>query len=328
MLRLLLPLFASITLPVVASEWGPLLDQELSNFEIWMGVPHSTVEGLPEGTYQSDNVHKGTPMGLDADVKNVFSVVEESGEPVLKITGEIYAGLTTLESYSDYHLSVQVRWGDQKWEPRLKDLRDSGILYHCHGKHGAFWKVWMSSLEFQVQETDMGDFIQIAGPKAEVRTTKLEGVKRLRFDPASETYNSGYISAYPEPDSPHGEWNLLEIYVIGNDAIHVVNGEVVMVVENATKKDGTPLTSGQIQIQSEAAEVYYKDFKIRTIEDFPKAIRSKVRFKGETGQELNTSLSNSSFDRRTERSLLRASSSRAIRGHQGVRRIRAGSRPL
>ncbi|MDP4878460.1 MAG: DUF1080 domain-containing protein, partial [Opitutales bacterium] len=180
---------------------------------------------------------------------------------------------------------VQVKWGDKKWEPRLNDLRDSGILYHCHGEHGAFWQVWMSSLEYQVQETDMGDFIQIAGPKAEIRTTKLDGVKRLRFDSASETYSSGYISAYPEPDAPHGEWNLLEIYVIGNDAIHVVNGEVVMVVENAVKKDGTPLTSGQIQIQSEAAEVYYKDFKIRSIEDFPEAIRSKVRFKVEAAQD-------------------------------------------
>lgn len=39
-----------------------LLDADLSYFEKWNGVPHTSVEGLPEGTYQSDNVHKGTPL--------------------------------------------------------------------------------------------------------------------------------------------------------------------------------------------------------------------------------------------------------------------------
>lgn len=269
------------SLTITAQEWESLLDSELSQFEIWMGVPHATVEGLPEGTYQSDNVHKGTPMGLNADIKNVFQMIELDGEPVLHISGEIYGGLTTLKEYENYHLSVQMKWGDKKWEPRLEALRDNGILYHCYGEHGAFWRVWKSSLEYQVQETDMGDFIQIAGPRAEIRTINLEGVKRPRFDLNSKRYSSGYTSAYPEPDAPHGEWNQLDLYVIGNNAIHVVNGEVVMVVENAVKEDGTPLTRGQIQIQSEAAEAFYKNLNIRSIDTFPKAIRSKVRFKGE-----------------------------------------------
>ncbi|MGJ8641485.1 MAG: 3-keto-disaccharide hydrolase [Opitutaceae bacterium] len=264
-----------------ANNWEQLLDKELSKFEIWMGVPHETVEGLPEGTYQSDNVHKGTPMGLDADVKDVFTVIEEDGELVLKVTGEIYGGLSTRSEFENYHMRIQARWGDQKWEPRLNALRDSGILYHCYGEHGSFWNVWKSSLEFQVQETDMGDFIEIAGPKAEVRVSYLEGVKRPRYDPDSEQYAGGYISANPEPDSPHGEWNQLDLFVIGNYAIHVVNGEVVMVVENARKPDGSALVKGQIQLQSEAAEVFYKDFKIRNIADFPAKYRDQVRFKGE-----------------------------------------------
>ncbi|MEM0964960.1 MAG: DUF1080 domain-containing protein [Verrucomicrobiota bacterium] len=266
---------------VFASEWVELFDEDLSNFEIWMGVPHSTVEGLPEGTYQSNDVHNGTPMGLDADVKEVFTVVEEDGDLILRVTGEIYGGLTTIDDFSDYHLSIEMRWGDKKWEPRLNRLRDSGILYHCYGDHGRFWNVWKSSLEYQVQEGDLGDFIALAGPKAEIRTTLLEGVKRPRFDPDSEEYRGGYISAFPEPDAPHGEWNQLDLYVIGNNAIHVANGEVVNVVENARKPDGTPLTSGQIQLQSEAAEVDYRNFRIRPIDEFPEEIRSQVRFKGE-----------------------------------------------
>lgn len=277
----MLPVFFCACLSISASEWEHLFDQELSNFEVWMGVPHSTVTGLPEGTYQSDNVHKGEPMGLDADVKQVFQVIEEDGELLLHISGEIYGGLTTLKEYENYHLSMQMKWGDKKWEPRLNALRDNGLLYHCHGEHGAFWQVWKSSLEYQVQETDMGDFIQLAGPRAQIRSTKLDGVKRLRFDPESETYSDGYISAYPEPDVPHGEWNQLDLYVIGNDAIHVVNWEIVMVVEDAVKKDGSPLTRGQIQLQSEAAECFYRDMKIRPIKAFPEALRRNTRFKGE-----------------------------------------------
>ena len=116
-----------------------LLDEDLSHFEKWNGVPHTTILGLPEGTYQSDNVHKGTALGLNNDIKNVFSVIKEDGELILKITGEIYGGLTTKASYENYHLSVMFKWGDKKWEPRLEDLRDSGILYHAHGDHGSFW---------------------------------------------------------------------------------------------------------------------------------------------------------------------------------------------
>ena len=262
-------------------KWEHLLDMELSNFEVWMGIPHETVEDLPEGTYQSNNVHKGTPMGLDADVKNVFSVVEEDGELILKVTGEIYGGLTTLEEFENYHMSIQVRWGEKKWAPRLNALRDSGILYHCYGEHGSFWQVWKSSLEFQVQESDMGDFISLAGPSANVRISRIEGVKRPRFDKEGEEYGGGYVSAYPEADAQHGEWNQLDLYVIGNYAIHVANGEVVMVVENAKDHQGEPLTKGQIQLQSEAAEVYYKNFKIRSIETFPSEYRDQVRFREE-----------------------------------------------
>lgn len=266
-----------------------LLDASLSNFETWIAVPHSSVTGLPQGTYQSDNVHDGQPIGLNNDIKQIFSVVEEDGDLVLKITGEIYGGLTTKESFENYHLSVMFKWGDQKWAPRLNVLRDSGILYHAYGEHGRFWKTWKTSMEYQVQETDIGDFIPIGGntatppvpgPKVEIRGTV--GEKRNRYDPNSNTYldKIGYTSASKEPDAPHGAWNHLEIYVLGNDAVHMVNGEIVMVVENAKNGEtGEPLTSGQIQIQSEAAECYYKDLTITPIKKFPKFIKKEVQFK-------------------------------------------------
>ncbi len=262
--------------PAVYAERS-LFDMELSEFEIWMGVPHTTVKGLPEGTFQSDDVRKGTPIGF-SDPKQVYTMVEEEGVPVLKVSGEIYAGLTTLDEFENYHLSIYARWGDKKWEPRLHRLRDSGILYHCYGKHGRFWNVWKSSLEFQVEETNLGDFIPLGRLGVQVRSRAGEG-KRRQYDPTSEEFGSGYTSASPEVDMPHGEWNHLELYTIGNDSVHVVNGTIVMVVENAVKPDGTPLTRGQIQLQSEAAEVDYKEMTIAPIEDFPEFIKQSVQFK-------------------------------------------------
>jgi len=44
-----------------ADETLSLLDPSLSKFELWMGIPHASVKDLPEGTFQSDNVHNGTP---------------------------------------------------------------------------------------------------------------------------------------------------------------------------------------------------------------------------------------------------------------------------
>ncbi|MEP5339008.1 MAG: DUF1080 domain-containing protein [Algibacter sp.] len=260
-----------------------LLDADLSHFEKWIGIPHTTVKGLSEGTFQTDKVTKGTPLGLNNDLKNVFTTTTEDGETILNISGEIYGCISTKESYSNYHLSVMFKWGDKKWEPRLDALRDTGILYHAHGEHGSFWNTWKASLEYQVQETDLGDFIPIGGttgkPKVEIRGSK--GEKRNKYNPNSEVYLTkiGYTSAFTEPDAPHGEWNHLEIYVVGNDAVHVVNGEVVMVVENAKKNDGTILNEGQIQIQSEAAESYYKQLTLTGIKKFPKNIRKQVRFK-------------------------------------------------
>lgn len=263
-----------------------LLDSNLSHFEKWNGVPHETVKDLPAGTYQSNNVHKGTPLGLNNDLKNVFSVSIEKGEPVLKISGEIYGGLTTKETYSNYHFSAMFKWGDKKWEPRLDDKRDTGILYHCYGEHGSFWKTWKTSLEYQVQETDIGDFISISGnsatPKVAGPIVQIRGdEEKKQYVPSSENYfeGKGYNHASLEPDAPHGEWNHLEIYVVGNNSVHVVNGEVVMVVEDARTPDGEPLTKGQIQIQSEAAECYYKQVNIKSIKKFPKKIRKQVRFK-------------------------------------------------
>ncbi|TWO33876.1 DUF1080 domain-containing protein [Seonamhaeicola sediminis] len=282
-------LFLTISINAQNNQTINLLDANLTHFNRFLGVPHTTVLGLPEGTPKSDDVTKGTPLGLNNDIKNVFTTTNINGETILNITGEIYGAIVTKDNFSNYHFSTMFRWGHKKWEPRLQRRKDTGILYHSYGDYGRFWNTWKTCLEFQVQETDLGDFIslpanaiqpKLGGPIVQIRgNSKIE---KKQYNPNFDTYfeGNGYIHAYLEPQSPHGNWNRLELYVVGNDAVHVVNGEIVMVVENAINPEtNKPLTEGQIQIQSEAAECYYKDMTITPITEFPKFILNQVKFK-------------------------------------------------
>lgn len=71
----------------------------------------------------------------------------------------------------------------------------------------------------------------------------------------------------------------MELCKIDNNAIHVVNGNVVMVVENAINPEtNSPLMEGQIHIQSEVAECYCKDMVLTAITNFLKDIMEQVKF--------------------------------------------------
>ncbi|KMT67015.1 hypothetical protein XM47_01765 [Catenovulum maritimum] len=212
------------------------------------------------------------------NLKDVFTINNDSGEPVLNVTGEIYGGISTKAHYQNYHLSLQVKWGDKKWEPRLNALRDSGLLFHCQGEHGAFWRTWKLCHEYQIQETDLGDYIPLGNDsgylKGKIRSrdpipNSAEHQQRSVYDPAGKLGYVGYASASPVVDKPHGEWNTLELFTYGDRAVFVANGEVVMVVQDMQDTKGNPLTSGQIQLQSEGAELSFRDIKIKNLTQMP-----------------------------------------------------------
>lgn len=259
-----------------ATKWTNLLDAQLSQWEVFMGVPHTSVE--VDWPSKSESGTEGTPMGLNNDPLNVFSVKEIEGQETLCISGQIFGGLTTQQEFENYHLSLQFKWGDKKWAPRENQKRDSGLLVHCVGKHGAFWNVWMRSLECQIQEGDCGDFIGLAGSGCNIRVRRVKDSERPVFDPAEPLYHgTGYVSHSPSKEKAHGEWNTVEVYALGQTTVFVVNGTPNMVVEKSVQRqpDGwKPLTKGKLQIQSEAAEVYYREIKIRPLKEFPEFLQS------------------------------------------------------
>ncbi|WP_018472330.1 3-keto-disaccharide hydrolase [Echinicola pacifica] len=253
---------------VKSKDWRPMIDEELSLWEVWTGIPDPSVENLPADYTKEPNGENKVAIGL-GDPMGIYEVSMENGEPVLNISGQVYAGLTSKEIFSNYHLTLLFKWGEKKYEPRLNRKRDNGVLYHCYGEHGAFWKVWKSSLEYQVQEGDFGDLYNLAGTSNQV-TVDEEG----KWSPHSEKLNTVSRTIRSQDlESPHGQWTRIDIYVLEDQSIHMTNGTVVLALKNAKDKQGKPLMQGQLQLQSEGAECYMKDIHIRPISKFPKAIQ-------------------------------------------------------
>jgi len=262
------------------NEWAPLLDKNLSQWNIYQSFrfPNGYKGEAPKNADGTDM----KPIGYNINKDHVFSVIMEDGNAVLKIYGDIYGCLFTKKDYANYHLKFKVKWGDKKWAPRLDEVKDSGVLYHSQGECGVeYWRTWMLSQEFQVTEKGMGDYWSQASSRADVKARK-EG-KDYYFDKngpltafGGGTGNGGFCHAGIDAENKTG-WNEIELITYGDKSIRIVNGQVVMALSNSRYMVGNeakPLVSGKIQIQSEAAEVYYKDIVIKEIGGMPEEYAS------------------------------------------------------
>ncbi len=203
-------------------------------------------------------------LGLNNDPLKVFSVEDGS----LRISGQVFGALTTTEEYENYHLRLEQRWGEQKWPPRLERPKDSGICYHATGAHGLFAGSWMKSYQLQVGEGSTGDHWNIAGPVADAETEPYEAERRYKRGGEPTTIGKGHIAAAERMERPSGEWNTIELIARGDSSTYIVNGKTVMVLSRLRDgAEGSPLTQGRIQLQSEGAEVWYRNIRIRPLPD-------------------------------------------------------------
>jgi hypothetical protein len=221
--------------------------------------------------------------GLNNDPDKVFTVVQEDGEGAIRISGQHFGGISTKDEFSDYHLTLEFKWGQDKYAPKDSSARDSGLLYHAVGAHGAGDRFWLRSQEFQVQEGDCGDYWGVAGAEFDIPASLEQGefVYDDEAEPVEFTERTAvgrHAVKFPDAEKSSGEWNVLELYCVGGDAVHVVNGQVVMKLFNSRQVTGgdetTPLTKGKIQIQSEGAEVFYRRIKIERLDALPQKIGS------------------------------------------------------
>jgi hypothetical protein len=260
---------------VSGNDWTILFNGE--NLDGWYTYqkepePTSEVSGLArneEGIYQE-------PIGLNEDPLQVFTVVSEEGAPAIRISGEVFGILVTEKEFENYHLSLEFKWGNEKYPPRKNELMDSGILYHSVGSEGAWGGVWMRSLECQVMEEACGDYISVDTVMTDIHAGYDAENGRYYYAPDSAMLtfspSRSYCKHSQDFANPAGSWNTMEIYALGGESLHVVNGKLNNHVTNSRQLVNgkeVPLTKGKIQLQSEGAEVFYRNIRIRSIEQLP-----------------------------------------------------------
>ena len=264
--------FLSISCSSKNPKWEPLFNgKDLSGWDTYLGPRYDTT------LKKFDSI----PVGLNTDPAKVFSVLKVGDDNVIRISGEYFGGISTTREFENYHLQLQFKWGELKWAPRKKDVRDCGLMYDAVGPNGADDGNWMRSHEFQIEEGDCGDYWACAGAIADVKADKKDDSTFI-YNEGGEFFTFSITSPsgrrcikFPDTEKPSGEWNTIDLYCFGNTSIHIVNGSVNMILHNSRQTEGgkeIPLTKGKIQIQSEGSEIFWRNIQISSIDKLPEDI--------------------------------------------------------
>ena len=251
------------------NDWQKLFNgKDLSGWDTYLGPPLDNA-----GKKLSD-----VPVGLNKDPKHVFTIVGDNGKKVIRISGENWGGISTKKEYADFHLQLKFKWGSLTWAQKKGKKKDSGLLYFAVGEHGADYGAWMRSQEFQIEEGNCGDYWGVAGGMEDIPAIKKSDSQYV-YNPAGQLYTFSATSEVGrhcikqgDAENPSGEWNTLDLYCHGDTSVHVINGKVMMVLYHSQQMENgeaLPLKKGKLQIQSEGAEVFYRDIMIKSLEAIP-----------------------------------------------------------
>ena len=217
--------------------------------------------------------------GKDRDPDHVITI-EENAIHLYKDGPEgsqvVMGYICTEKEYGNYHLRFQYRWGTKKFQPRYALKRDAGLYYHLNGPDA----VWPRGLQFQIQQTDVGDLLTLYGfaldtwidPKtrsndqATFQEPEKGGEERVLGGKGI-----GYQKRLPGEFEVEG-WNTIEVIAKGDTTVHVLNGQVVnrgqkiRFTDPAKPGSSSPVTRGRIALEIEAAELYFRNVEIRELE--------------------------------------------------------------
>ena len=179
------------------------------------------------------------------------------------------AYIETVAEHQDYVLSLEYRWGEKKFAPRMNLVRDAGLIYHVHRERAADWP---AGSEAQIQEGDTGDSWAVSSrlssfvdPKTGRYALPENGgvPKTVGNDGKFERTRHNKVNEYPG-------WNTLEVIVRGDRATHIVNGVTNMRVYDIKGWDPASnswvkVEKGRIALQAESAEVFYRNIRVRPV---------------------------------------------------------------
>jgi hypothetical protein len=260
--------------------WHPLFNgRDLAGWDTEMMIlpdPKWEVPGLQRDA--SGNYTE--PVGKNRDPLHVFTVTNLDGGPVIHVSGQGFGVMMTTAAFTNVHVRLQIKWGDQQWGKKIGQPFDTGLLYFCHSEAGVAptdrFKTWPRSFEFQICQNEFGDLYAL-GSQITV-PARLDG-KLWRYDPAGT--NTLFLQKKPvgnhcahivDAEKPKGEWNTLDLVTFNGDSIHVVNGRVVMRLHHAGRLDGAApalITSGKISLQTEGGECFFRNLEFQPITEIP-----------------------------------------------------------
>jgi hypothetical protein len=202
---------------------------------------------------------------------------------IIHILGPNYRGpraagmgyLATVKSYRNYHLSLEYKWGTRRYDPRALWKRDSGILYHVPLGRDFLWP---DCVEYQIMERSTGDALPIN--HRAIPAVSLGGLPswpqnfpgQTAYAPQVDAGGSlrQWIRADGAFDTLDG-WNTVELIADGSNAAHIVNGRIVTALYGLQQRDPgdrsryLPVDGGRILLQIEAAEILFRNVKIRSL---------------------------------------------------------------
>ena len=224
------------------------------------------------------------PIGSGRDPLKVFTVAQDvDGRSAIRISGEAFGELRSKASFKNYHLKLQFKWGEKKWPPR-DGRRRSATAVSC-----------TTSTPNRARRGERGRDRSSCRSRNTTSAISTPSDRRLPFAPRSAAGTTPPLYDY----DPAGEWMFFSqshglvrpLHQAAGQreadrrvehrrarspsamtAIHIVNGKVVMRLHEPMRIDTrlpTPVTSGPIILQSEGAEVFYRDIQVRPIKAIP-----------------------------------------------------------
>jgi hypothetical protein len=260
--------------------WRPLFNgKDLSGWDTeMMNIPDNSWD-VP-GLQRNANGNYTAALGKNNDPLHVFTVTNVDGGPAIHVSGQGFGVIMTTATFANVHVRLQIKWGDLKWGKKIGKPYDTGLLYYCHSDAGVADHTWPRSFEFQICQGEFGDLYALA---SQITVPARQNGKLWRYDPAGK--NTDFLQKAPignhcahqvDPEKPKGEWNTLDLITFNGNSIHVVNGQVVMRLYNATRLDGpapAPITSGKISLQTEGGECYFRNVELQPITEIPPEFR-------------------------------------------------------
>ena len=229
--------------------WTPLFNGK--NFDSWYTYLASRGKNLdPNGVFKIEN-----------GAIHILDVAPDKMED---------GYLATAQEFSNVRIHAEYKWGLKR---SSEGKRNSGLLYLAVGPD----RIYPLSLEFQIEETDVGDLWIVNGasvtaffisPTFPMYDDDMSTGTRVRSLPgeSSRVLKSGDFE-------DRAAWNTAEVILEGDRSKHLVNGRIVNTAWDIKQPDPQnpahmiPLKSGRILLEAEGSEIWFRDVRIKPLGD-------------------------------------------------------------